>query len=189
LVKRKVVPDPSERRTTGDQAGRQLHAGVEGGDGEVVPVLDLAEVDVGQQRAGELRAARGEPLDVHHRHDATDDRRELDHAVRLELLGLEGHVGGTEVDRLGADLLDAAAGSDRLVVERHVRLRLVGLGPLGVGRIGEGRACTGDVRGLHQGAARVSAAAAANRRAVSKNFMAFRCLSVSLRRRCPRLAV
>ena len=51
-----------------------------------------------------------------------------------QFLGLERHVRRAEIDRLGLDLLDAAAGADRLVVHADAGLRPVGLGPFGVDR-------------------------------------------------------
>ena len=87
----------------------QLQAGIEIGDRLVVPFLDLAEVDVGQHRAGELERARRDAFDVDDGHDAADDRRELHQARGLQVVGLERHVGGAEVDGLRLDLRDPAA--------------------------------------------------------------------------------
>src|SRR5690606_28387585 len=52
---------------------------------------------------------------------------------------------------LGFDLLDAAAGADRLVVEADAGLLLVSVGPLCVDRIGEGGAGAGNVGGMGGG--------------------------------------
>ena len=71
--------------------------------------------------------------------------RELHQAVLARAPRLQRHVGGAEVDRLRVDLLDAAARADRLVVHADAGLLLVGVRPLGVDRIGEGRAGAGDV--------------------------------------------
>ena len=60
---------------------------------------------------------------------------------------VERRVGGAEGDGLGLDLLDAAAGADRLVVQADAGLLLVGVGPLGVDRVGEGRAGAGNIGG------------------------------------------
>src|SRR5581483_7943767 len=51
------------------------------------------------------------------------------------------------------DLLDAAPGADRLVVEPDSRFLLVGIGPLGIDRIGERRTGTRYVGGLRAGCA------------------------------------
>ena len=140
-----VVPEPSERRTTVISSSGSLSAGIEIRDRLVVPFLDLAEVDVGEQRARELDRARRDAFDVHDRHDAADDRRKLHEAGRLQILGLQRHVGRAEVDGLGLDLRDAAARADRLVVHADVGLLLVRLRPLGVDGIRKRRAGAGDV--------------------------------------------
>jgi hypothetical protein len=54
-------------------------------------------------------------------------------------------VGGAERNRLGFDLLDAATGADRLIVETEPRLLLVGIGPFGIDREGEGGPCPGNI--------------------------------------------
>ena len=129
----------------GDRPVGQGDARVELLDGGVVPLGDLAQVDVGEDGAGELELAGRDPLDVHHRHHAAHDHRELHQAGLVQLGGLERLVGGAEVDGLGLDLLDAAAGADRLVVHADAGLGLVGVRPLGVDRVREGGAGAGDV--------------------------------------------
>jgi hypothetical protein len=64
------------------------------------------------------------------------------------LLGLHGHVGGTEVDGACRELLDAGAGADGLVVDGGSCARsAVILDPLLHDRLGERRACAGDGTG------------------------------------------
>ncbi len=96
-------------------------------------------------------------LDARHvegRDDAADDRGELIEARGVQVLELQRLVGGAEVDRLGLDLLDAAARADRLVVQAVARLGLIGLRPLGVDRRREGRARARDIgRGGRAGGA------------------------------------
>src|SRR5262249_24068478 len=58
---------------------------------------------------------------------------------------------GAEVDGLALDLLDAAARADRFIVEPDAALGLIGLGPLGVDRVGEGGASARDIRGVGGG--------------------------------------
>src|SRR3546814_7702102 len=65
----------------------------------------------------------------------------------VELGSLQRRIRGAEGDGLGLDLLDAAARTDRLVVQADARVFLIGVGPLGVDRIGEGGAGAGDVGG------------------------------------------
>src|SRR5207237_6413101 len=50
-------------------------------------------------------------------------------------------------DGLGLDLLDAAAGADRLIVKAVAGLLLIGVRPFGVDRIGEGRAGARNIQG------------------------------------------
>src|SRR4029077_13542159 len=62
-------------------------------------------------------------------------------------LALERRVGGAEGNGLGRDLLDAAAGPDRLVVHADSGLLLVGVCPLGIDRIRKGRSGAGNIEG------------------------------------------
>ena len=161
------VVGPDERRARAvratddrDQLVGQLDARIEIGDRLLVPLLDLAEVDVGEHGSRELHRAGRDAFDVHDRHDAADDRRKLHEAGGLQVLGLERHVGRAEVDGLGLDLGDAAARADRLVVHADAGLLLVRLGPLGVDRVRKRRAGAGDVdrRGVEMPNAIVAAA-------------------------------
>ena len=68
---------------------------------------------------------------VDDRDDAAHHRRKLDEAALVEILALERRVGRAEIDRLRLDLLNSAAGTDRLVVQAVPGLFLVGFGPLG----------------------------------------------------------
>ena len=55
----------------------------------------------------------------------------------VELLARQWRVGGAEGHGLGLDLLDAAARADRLVVQSVAGFLFVGIGPLGINRIGK----------------------------------------------------
>ena len=123
----------------------ELDSRVELDDRRVVPFGDLAQIDVRKHGAGQLELARLDALQVDDRHIATDDRRKLQQPILVEFLGLERHVRRSEIHGLVLDLLDAAAGADRLVVHADTGLRLVGFGPLGVDGIREGRSRAGDV--------------------------------------------
>ena len=123
----------------------QRHALVDLGDLGIVPLGDLAVEDVGQNLARQLELAGGNALDVVDGDHAAHHGRELDEAVLLQLFALQRSIGRAEIDRLGADLADAAAGADRLIVQAVAGLLVVGLGPLGIDREREGRACAGDV--------------------------------------------
>src|SRR5262245_2568825 len=72
--------------------------------------------------------------------DAAHDRRKLGKPGGREIVAGERRIGGAESDGAGLDLLDAAAGADRLVVETDTGLLLVRVGPLRIDRIGERRA-------------------------------------------------
>ena len=98
-----------------------------------------------------VRSPRLDAVEVHDRNDAAHDGRELDEADLVELGRLQRHVGRAEGDGAGGDLLDAAAGADRLIVQAVAGLLLVGVGPFGVDRIGEGRAGAGNVGGVGRG--------------------------------------
>ena len=52
-MKLKVVPEPSERRTTVIASRRQLQLGIELLDRRIIPFGDLAEIDVGEGLAVE----------------------------------------------------------------------------------------------------------------------------------------
>src|SRR5205807_1680441 len=101
-----IGPDEGRARAVraahhGDRIGRQLEARIQVGNRLVVPVLDLAEEDVGQNRTREFKLAGGDALEIDYRNYAADDRRKLHQAGLLQIVGLEWHVGGAEVDGLG----------------------------------------------------------------------------------------
>src|SRR5262249_21359352 len=77
-----------------------------------------------------------------------DHDRELAQAGVGEVLAVERLVGRAEVDGRGLDLRDAAAGTDRLVVDLVAGLRGERGRPLGEHRIDERGACAGDVGGI-----------------------------------------
>src|SRR5262249_24481981 len=71
----------------------------------------------------------------------------LNETALVEQYARKRRVGRTEGDGLGLDLLDAAAGADRLVVQPDAGLFFVGIGPFRIDRIGEGGAGARDVEG------------------------------------------
>ena len=142
-----VVPEPSERCTTAIAWVGSLALGIELLDRRIIPGLDFAEVNLGERRAVEHELARLDAVEVDDRHDAAHHHRELDEAALFELGAGERRVGRAERHGLGLDLLDAAAGTDRLIVEADAGLLLIGVRPLGVDRVGECRAGAGDVGG------------------------------------------
>ena len=92
-----------------DRGRGQLGDGVELGDGRVIPLLDLAEVDLGERRTIDHQVAGLDALEVDDGHDAAHDHRELRQTRLVELLARQRRVGGAEGHGLGLDLLDAAA--------------------------------------------------------------------------------
>src|SRR4051795_2642968 len=83
-------------------------------DGGVVPSLDFAKKDLGQRRPVEHEFAPRGTAEVYDRHDATHDHGELHETVLVEVVAFQRRVGCAKGDSLSDDLLDAAAGPDRL---------------------------------------------------------------------------
>jgi hypothetical protein len=120
----------------------KLEAGVALHQAWIVPLLDLAQENVGQHVRRQLQLAGLDARNVDHRHHPTHDHRELNQAGLVQLLGFEGRIGGAEINCPFGDLFDAAARPDGLVVQLDVRLLRVSVGPLRVDGIWERRAGT-----------------------------------------------
>src|SRR5207302_7602190 len=99
-----------------DIGTRKLDALIELRDSGIVPFGDLAEIDVGEERTGQLELAGFEAFKIDDGNIAADDGRKLQQAVFFELFRLKGHVRCTEIDRLVLDLLDSPARTNRLVI-------------------------------------------------------------------------
>ena len=85
-------------------------------------------------------SSRADLGDVVDRHDAAEDRRQMEDAEAGggDLIVRHRTVRGAEEDGAGGELADAAARADRLVVDLHVRMHLVVLvEPLRIDRVGE----------------------------------------------------
>src|SRR3954451_24894651 len=126
-----------------DRLVGQPRARVGRGDGRVVPLLDVAEEDVGDGLAVELEILV-DALDVVGDRDGPEHARDVD-GLALLLRGLDlgvlhGGVRGAEVDRAGRELRDAATRADALVVDGEAVLVLQARGPLLVDRQREGGA-------------------------------------------------
>ena len=105
----------------GDRRRRQRRVRVEVLDRAVVPVLDLAEVDVGDRLAVELEALVDARQVVGHG-DRPEDGRDLDRRALLEpglVVGRQRRVAGREADRPGLQRRDARTGAGRVVVQGH----------------------------------------------------------------------
>src|SRR5205085_7689805 len=131
-----------------DVARRQRHAFVGRGDGWVIPLLDLAEVDAGDGFGRELQVA-GDALNVVGEDDGAEYRRNVQELALGfgELIVFHRSVRAAEVHSLFRDLLNAGARAYRLIVESHAGVSLViFVEPLLVNGIGEGRAGALDAR-------------------------------------------
>src|SRR5690606_23361050 len=89
-----VGPAESRARTVGtvnnDDVGvGQVQVGVHFFDGGIVPLLDLGQEDVGQNRAGKLQGAGLDAFDVDDGHRAAHDGGELEQVVLFEVFGLD----------------------------------------------------------------------------------------------------
>src|SRR4051794_37841317 len=121
-----------------DAVAGQLDAGVLTRDLGVVPLLDLAEEDVSDGLAVELEALL-DAVDVVRDGHRAEHRRHVDGVAALllgrrDLVVLHRRVGGPEVHGAGAELRDAAARADGLVVDRRAVRLLEAGGPLLVDR-------------------------------------------------------
>ena len=96
----------------GDVCSWQRNTGIECSDFRRVPFSDLAQVDHRDDFTGHLDLARLDAFQVHYRHDAAHNGRELQQAFGFQLFCFQRHVGCTEIDGLGLDLLDTAARAD-----------------------------------------------------------------------------
>ena len=96
-------------------------------------------------RAIEREVAGLDAFEVDDGDDGAHHHRPLGEAVLLEFGFGQRHVGRAEGDGPGLDLLDAGAGTDRLIIETDAGLPLIGVSPFGVDRVGEGGAGTGEV--------------------------------------------
>src|SRR5215469_2328321 len=119
----------------GDRLARQLGVRVEILERWIIPLGDLAQEDFSERRTVNNKFTGFDTFEVHDRHYAAHDHRKLGKTALVELFAGKGSVSSTEDHGLGFDLLDAAAGANRLIVQAYVRLFLVGVGPLCVDRI------------------------------------------------------
>ncbi|MPM40441.1 hypothetical protein SDC9_87082 [bioreactor metagenome] len=134
-----------------DVGVRQLDVGVQCGDGCIVPLGDLAQVDVAQHLAAELELACLDALDVHHGDHATDHGGELHQALLVQLVVLQGSVGSAEVHGLGFDLTQTGTRTHGLVVDLDAGCLVVVGCPLGVQRSREAGASAGGFALCHGG--------------------------------------
>ena len=130
----------------GDREIGQLEVRIELLDRRIVPLRDLAHVDLGDGRTVEHEFAGLHARDVDDHDDAAHHHRPLGEAVLVEVLRLQRRVGRAEGHGLGPDLLDAGARADRLIVEAVAGVLLIGVRPFGVDRERKGRPGAGNIR-------------------------------------------
>ena len=130
----------------GDGEIGQFELRIELLDGRIVPLADLAKIDLRHSRTVEHELAGLHPRDIDDHHDAAHHHRPLGEAVLVEVLGFERSIGRAEGHGLGPDLLDAGARSDRLIIQPVPGVFLISVGPLGVDGKRKGRARSGNIR-------------------------------------------
>src|SRR6185312_7205992 len=94
---------------------RQFGVGIEFFNRCIVPALYLAHEHFGESRSIDDKLTRLDTFQVHDRHDAAHDHRELGEAPFLQISTLQWRIACTERDRLVLDLLDATTGTYRLI--------------------------------------------------------------------------
>src|SRR5271166_5189721 len=112
----------------GDRRVREGGAGVEGGDGRVVPAGDLPEEDGCEHRARQVQPGACREAEVAGRPFAAQGDGHLPHRASAGgclLAGGHGDVGGAEVDLPGAERGDARAAAYRGVADGHTRVLLL----------------------------------------------------------------
>ena len=129
------------KRDTGIQIGKRL----------VVPFDDLAQINIRQHGTGELDFAARNTRQIEGKHFATNHCGELHLSVFFQFFGFAWHIGRAEIDGLGGDLLDTAAGTNGLVVDLVAGRLLVGVGPLGIDGGWESSTCASNFDSLNIG--------------------------------------
>jgi hypothetical protein len=79
------------------------------GKRSLVPIGDLAEVDIGKGRTVERQVTGLDPCQMHNRSDGNDHLRELQKIVLGQVVAMHRHVAVGEIDRLALDLLYTGA--------------------------------------------------------------------------------
>ncbi len=137
-VKMKVVPEPSERCTTAMSIAGSFTPGFSLAIAASSHRLMRPEVDVREHLARELHLRHAfEVVDRHHRPERGGEVQDGSGRA-LGLLFGHRRIRGAEEHRAAAQLPDAAAGSDRLVIDPDLRVQPFVFGkPLRIERIGK----------------------------------------------------
>ena len=150
-MKLKVVPGAVGAVDVGDGEIGELDVRIELDDRRIVPLGDLAHIDLGDGRTVEHELAGLHARDVDDHDDAAHHHRPLGEAVLVEVFGLQRRVGRAEGHCLGANLFDAGARADRLIVETVAGFLLISVRPFGVDRKRKGRSRSGNIRRARDG--------------------------------------
>ncbi len=129
----------------GDIHAGELEAGVELFDRRIIPLLDLAKIDVSNDGAAKNQLTRLNARQVVHQVFACNRRRELNQSIFFQFFRFEGHIAGAKRHRAGLDLSNTATRPDALIVDLGASLFLIDDGPF-------------HHQGVHPGAARASQA-------------------------------
>ena len=107
-------------------AVRKSDAGIDGRDALVIPVRDLAEENIGVNRAGEFQMRR-QPLGAVGQDNAASGHGNQDRSAfdGGNLLVGEGGIAGSEIDGALQEPLRALAAANDIVVNDHVGMFLV----------------------------------------------------------------
>src|SRR4030095_10203809 len=146
-VVHKVVGSARTVRTVHDRDRLtwQLRTRIKLLDRWIVPGLDFAEEDLGECRTIDGEFARLDAFEIDDRNYGTHDGGKLCKADLVKLFTFKRRVAGTKGDRLVSDLLNAAAGADRLIVKAVTGELFVGIGPFRINRVRKGGAGTRDI--------------------------------------------
>ena len=110
--------------------GWQLNTRIERFDRRIVPGLNIAEEDLCNRWPIKGEFVRLYTIEVHNRDDPAHDHGPLYQiAAGGKFFSRQRLIGSSEGNGSRGDLLDAAAGADRLIVEAVTRFLLIGIGP------------------------------------------------------------
>ena len=123
-----------------DSQIRQGQTRIKRGNFRGVPFGDFGKMNTSDHVRGQFELAGHNTVKVYNRHNATNNGRKLHQTFLLELFGLQRHVGCAKVHGFGFNLLNAAAGADRLIIEADARRSFVSLCPFRINRVRKGRA-------------------------------------------------
>ncbi len=119
---------------------------IELGNRRIIPFFDPAQIDVGQDSAGQPELARLDAFQVDDRNHATDHHGPLHQVIAIQFLPGQRFVSRPKIHGFGLDLLDAPTRANGLVIEAVAGGSLVGFGPLGIDGVRKGGAGARDIQ-------------------------------------------